>query len=89
MNVSNNTFWVDLTFDNSATFETGFIETNTMFDAGFSEITKVTTSDHRELTHRDALEQHPIESITYLTDELDIRPDEYLTNIDIYEILQH
>ena len=89
MNVNDSTFWIDLTFDNDATFETEFLETNTMFETGFSEVTRVTTSDHRELTHRDALEQHPIGSITDLTGELEVRPDESLTNIDIYEILQH
>lgn len=73
-----NTFWIDLEFEDTATFDTGF-----------AEITKVVTSDHRELTHRDAQMQHPIDSITDLTGELDVRPDEYLTNIDIYEILQH
>lgn len=73
-----NSFWIDLTFENDAMFETGF-----------GEITKVVTSDHRELTHRGAPMQHPIDSITDLTDELEVRPDESLSNIDIYEILQH
>lgn len=48
-------------------------------------ITGVT--DHRELTHRDSENQHPIDAITYLEPELAIRPSEALTNQDIQRIL--
>ena len=44
-------------------------------------------TDHRELTHRDALDQHPIEAITDLEPELAVRPSRVLTNMDIQRIL--
>ena len=65
-----------LTFDEDQTFET------TM-----DEVVTVVTSDHRELTHRDAEEQHPISSITYLTPELSVRPSQAMSNQDIQNIL--
>lgn len=85
----NNVFHINLTFDNyDATFDTSFKEQTGDFDTSFGTTTTVTTSDHRGLTHRDALMQHPIASITDLTGELEVRPDEYMSNIEIYEILQ-
>lgn len=42
------------------------------------------TTDHRQLAHRDAGNQHPISAITGLEDEL----TEALTNFDIFEIMQ-
>lgn len=84
----NNIFHIDLEFDNEAIFNTSFQEQTSEFFTGFGETTKVTTSDHRELTNRDAVMQHPISSITDLDEELDVRPDEYMSNIDIYQILQ-
>lgn len=71
------TMKIDTTFNTGATFNTTYGET-----------IRVTTSDHRELTHRDSMNQHPIDSITNLDDELEVRPDEQLSNIDIYEIVQ-
>lgn len=70
----------------SATFNMTFSEEET-FKTEMSEVVKVTTSDHRELTHRDADEQHPISSITYLTPELSIRPSQAMSNMDIQNIL--
>lgn len=83
-----NIFRINLTFDNEATFDTFFEDQGGDFNTDFGETTTVTTSDHRELTHRDATMQHPIASITDLTDELEVRPDEYMSNMEIYEILQ-
>lgn len=45
------------------------------FDADFGEISVLEIKDHRELSHRDALEQHPISAIANLVDELAVRPD--------------
>lgn len=84
--IDKNVFQIDMTFENTATFETTY-SGNEAFSMGYGETTTVTTSDHRELTHRDALNQHPIDAITELGEELDVRPDEYLTNIDIYNIM--
>ena len=70
----------------SATFNMTFSEEET-FKTEMSEVVKVTTSDHRELTHRDAEEQHPISSITYLTPELSVRPSQAMSNQDIQNIL--
>ena len=70
----------------SATFNMTFSEEET-FKTEMSEVVKVTTSDHRELTHRDAEEQHPISSITYLTPELNVRPSQAMSNMDIQNIL--
>ena len=52
-----------------------------------TQIVKVTISDHRELTHRDADEQHPINAITNLAPELTARPSTALSNTDIQNIL--
>lgn len=48
------------------------------------------TTDHRRLSHRDAEEQHPIESITGLGAELDRipAPVEALTNSELEALLQ-
>ena len=53
------------------------------FDSGFDDVDVVEVKDHRALSHRDAPQQHPIDSITELTDELAVRPDEALSNWDI------
>ena len=80
----------------SATFNTTFTETeafNMTFDAEetfkteMTQIVKVMSSDHRELSHRDAEEQHPIEAITNLAPELVARPSAALSNTDIQNIL--
>lgn len=82
--------------NDSATFNMTFSEDETfnaemnaeeIFSTEMSEVVQVTTSDHRELTHRDAEEQHPISSITYLTPELNVRPSTALSNQDIQNIL--
>ena len=48
------------------------------------------TSDHRELTNRDAGEQHPIGAITGLDQELSkrVKEDDALSVIDIIKILE-
>lgn len=80
----------------SATFKMAFTESEAFnmtfkaeetFATEMTEVVQVTTSDHRELTHRDAAEQHPIESITNLTPELSVRPSTALSNLDIQNIL--
>ena len=76
--VQDNIFDIETIFDDSATFETSF-----------GDFITISTSDHRKLTHRDAEDQHPIGAIENLNNELEIRPDEILSNIDIWEILQH
>lgn len=76
----------DLTFDDDQTFEMEFENAET-FDTTMDRIVEVVTSDHRELLHRDAAEQHPIESITYLEPELSVRPSTALNNQDIQNIL--
>ena len=78
MDFTEKTFHIDLTFPNDGNF-------NTQFDAMGS----ASNNDHRELFHRDAAEQHPITAITNLEDELEVRPDEYLSNLDIHDILNH
>ena len=44
-------------------------------------------TDHRELTNRDASDQHPIGAITDLEAELAARPTAILSNMDIQRIL--
>lgn len=48
------------------------------------------TSDHRELTNRDAAEQHPISSITHLEGELSRRltEDSALSVVEIIKIME-
>ena len=48
------------------------------------------TSDHRELTNRDADDQHPIKAITGLQEKLDTIPPaaERITNAEIEEMLK-
>lgn len=76
----------DMTFAADAAFNTSFSADET-FTTEMTEVVTVTTSDHRELTHRDAEEQHPISSITYLTPELNVRPSTAMSNTDIQNIL--
>lgn len=46
-------------------------------------------SEHDLLLHRDFADQHPIEAITQLVQELSARPTASLSNMDIQEILNH
>ena len=48
------------------------------------------TTDHRRLSHRDALDQHPIASISGLEKELNRIPEpvEALTNTELEEMLK-
>lgn len=75
-----------LNFGEDATFNTTFDDADT-FDTTMDQIVEVTTSDHRQLTHRDAEEQHPISAITSLAPELSARPSAVMTNQDIFNIL--
>lgn len=63
-------------------------ETDESFSPGFSEVTEVTTDDHRKLINRDAENQHPISSITGLSEELESKPGEALTNLEIESLLK-
>ena len=57
------------------------------FDTEFDDYIEVVTSDHRDLTHRDAENQHPIGAIENLIPELGVRPSAALSNQDIQDIL--
>ena len=50
-------------------------------------LTAETEKSHTALLNRDAPDQHPIGAITRLSQELDSRPADALTNMDIYEIM--
>lgn len=82
----NTDFTTAMTFDESAAFDMTFSDVEN-FNTEMNEVVNVVTSDHRELTHRDAAEQHPIDSITYLSTELSSRPSTAMTNQDIFNIL--
>lgn len=82
----NTDFTTAMTFDESAAFDMTFSDVEN-FNTEMNEVVNVVTSDHRELTHRDAAEQHPIESITYLSTELSSRPSAAMTNQEILNIL--
>lgn len=47
------------------------------------------TMFHERLQNRDLPDQHPIGAVTNLEAELEVRPDEMLTNMEIHEILNH
>ncbi len=72
----------------SATFNMTF-EAEETFETEMTKIVEVVTSDHRDLTHRDAAGQHPIEAITNLETELGNRvvSGNALTNEDIEKII--
>lgn len=76
----------NLTFEGDSEFDTGFRNCE-KFNTTMEQVTEITTSDHRKLTHRDAEDQHPINAITSLEPELSIRPSATLTNQDIANIL--
>ena len=77
---------------NSA-FESEFQELNSTFESEFGTVQEVVvggTTDHRELMHRDAPDQHPINAITNLEAELDVKLETVpaLSNQDIENILK-
>lgn len=76
----------NLTFDDTEAFNTTFSDAET-FSTAMNEVVQVVTSDHRELTNRDAENQHPIGAITSLSPELGARPSAALSNQDIQIIL--
>lgn len=80
------TFMVNLTFDDSATFNAEFDDSET-FETKMTEVVTVSNSDHTQLINRDKPNQHPIQAITDLATELESRPDGALSNIDIQNIL--
>lgn len=47
------------------------------------EVQQVTTSDHRELSHRDKPDQHPMSAITGLEDALDEVDTDTISNTEI------
>ena len=73
----------------SATFNMTFSADET-FQTEMTQIVEVVTSDHRDLLHRDAEDQHPIEAITNLDTQLQNRvvSGDSLTNEDIESILK-
>lgn len=73
----------------SATFNMAFSADET-FQTEMTQIVEVVTSDHRDLLHRDAEDQHPIEAITNLDTQLQNRvvSGDSLTNEDIESILK-
>ena len=84
-----NVFHINLAFDGDSTFNTMLSDTGDDFVTDFGSTTMVSTSDHRDLSHKDAPNQHPISAITDLSDTLDTCADSELTNLEIYSILQH
>lgn len=70
----------------NATFKMTFSVDET-FQTKMTQIVEVVTSDHRQLNHRDAVDQHPITSITNLIPELGVRPSTAMSNQDIQNIL--
>lgn len=80
-------FTTTMTFEESADFNMTFSDVE-RFNTEMNEVVNVVTSDHRELNHRDAAEQHPISAITYLEPELQQRPSTAMSNLDILNILQ-
>lgn len=73
----------------SATFNMTF-SADEIFTTEMTQIVEVVTSDHRDLLHRDAENQHPIEAITNLDTQLQNRvvSGDTLTNEDIESILK-
>lgn len=73
----------------SATFNMTFSADET-FQTKMTQIVEVVTSDHRDLMHRDAADQHPIAAITNLDTQLQNRvvSGNALTNEDIENILK-
>ena len=65
---------VTVSFDSGGVFA-ATLDASDDFGSGFGETELVHVSDHRELTHRNATEQHPISAITDLVSELADRPD--------------
>lgn len=73
--------------DLSTSFETNFAQEK-RFSAEVEQVTEVATNDHRQLLHRDADNAHPMSSITGLTEELESKPGEALTNLEIESLLK-
>lgn len=74
--------------------EIEFTSTDILFKAGLNSTTLSTlissgggTSDHTQLTNRDANEQHPISAITHLQTNLDNLVDTALTYQDILDVV--
>ena len=67
-----------------------FQEARETFDADFgdSSVVHIVEKDHTKLKNRDAKDQHPIEAITNLGGELDVRSSTGISNTEIWEILQ-
>lgn len=78
---------INLQFEESGHFNTTFEEAET-FDTTMDNIVQVMINDHRELTHRDAEDQHPISAISNLAAELEVRTDAPISNLEIWTIIQ-
>lgn len=72
----------NVSFDSGTDFDLGFNQ-SVSFGAGFGETELVHTSDHRELTHRDANDQHPMSAITGLGAALDAKQDALASGVSI------
>lgn len=85
--MSNRAEWrTELTFDQDQTFNLTMEEDET-FQTSMEQVVEVVEKDHRNLTFREAPEQHPIGAIKNLDPELAARPSAALTNTDIQNIL--
>lgn len=56
-------------------------------DLDVAYVTGGGTMEHDRLRNRELPDQHPIEAVTSLEGELEIRPSERLSNMEIYEII--
>ncbi len=69
-------------------FNMTFNENKKVFETGLAEEVVKAEKDHRELTNRDASDQHPIKAITNLQTELDSLEVKPIDNSELYEILK-
>lgn len=65
----------------------GELDPIVQLDGEPQNITEIKTDDHRDLTHRNAADQHPISAITDLEAELNVRLSTAMSNTDIQNIL--
>ena len=64
-------------------------EEDATFDTEWDQVVEVASKDHRQLTNRDANDQHPISAITKLADELNgkVESTDTISNLDILKII--
>lgn len=77
-----------INFSEEENFSTNFVD-ELPLDMNLGEFSSVKiqgeggTSDHRLLQYRNVPNQHPIEAITSLTEELNVRPNTVITDVEI------